>query len=113
MKLETYTLQIIVTILCSVGAGAVITTLANRKKTKAETQLITAEYFTTMLNDLRAQINMQGDQIKNQAGQILTLQKKETGYLKMINNYQKREKDFTTRIKELETKILELQTQLT
>jgi vacuolar-type H+-ATPase subunit I/STV1 len=116
MKLETYTLNVIITILCSVGFGSILTIVANRKKTKAETEfaqsqtkLTDIEVYSTMLGDLRNQINMQGDQIKNQASQILALQTKESEYLKIINAHQRREKDLLKRVKELEDKITELQ----
>lgn len=116
MKLETYTITTIISILCSVGFGmlitVIITVIANRKKTKAETALATAqtqfagiETYSTMLNDLRAQINMQGDQIKNQAAQILILQKSENQYVTIIRDNQLREEAYIARIKQLEEKL--------
>lgn len=109
MSLETYTINNIITIFCSVGFGTVVTLWATRKKVKAETNLFNTEIYSTMLGDLRAQINMQGDQLKNQAAQILALQSKETEYLKIINNYQERERDFLSRIKDLEATIKQFQ----
>lgn len=107
MQLNTYTINTIVTILCSVGFGAVVTFITNRKKIKAETQLFNTEIYSTMLGDLRAQINMQGDQIKNQAEQILNLQKKESEYVKIIKNNQMREREYIIKIKSLEKALKE------
>jgi len=112
MKLETYTITTIISILSSVGFGMLVVALLNRKKTKAETMLANAqtqfagiETYSTMLNDLRSQINMQGDQIKNQAEQILILQKKENQYVKIIRGNQVREQEYINRIKQLEEKL--------
>jgi hypothetical protein len=107
MQLQTYTINIIVTILCSVGFGSIVTFIINRKKIKAETQLFNTEIYSTMLGDLRAQINMQGDQLKNQAEQILNLQKKESEYVKIIKNSQMREREYITKIKSLEIALKE------
>jgi hypothetical protein len=107
MQLQTYTINIIVTILCSVGFGSIVTFIINRKKIKAETQLFNTEIYSTMLGDLRAQINMQGDQLKNQAEQILNLQKKESEYVKIIKNNQAREREYVIKIKSLEKALKE------
>jgi hypothetical protein len=107
MQLQTYTINIIVTILCSVGFGSIVTFIINRKKIKAETQLFNTEIYSTMLGDLRAQINMQGDQLKNQAEQILNLQKKENEYVKIIKNNQIREREYIIKIKSLEKALKE------
>lgn len=113
---EINNLTLIISTLSSAGFGMTVSILALRKKTKAETQLFNTEIYSTMLGDLRAQINMQGDQLKNQAQQILTLQKKEIENVRIIKNQQKREGEHLKRIneleatiKQLETKILELQ----
>jgi hypothetical protein len=93
----------------SVGVGMIITIVATRKKNRAETLLAQAqtqftsiEAYSTMLGDLRSQLNLQGDQLKNQAQQILNLQKKESEYMKIIKNNQAREKQYIAKIKELE-----------
>lgn len=112
MKLETYTLNMIITIFCSFGFGAILTVLATRKKTKAETQLFTTEMYSTMLSDLRAQIGMLVSQIDKQGQQIINLQNKESQYLKIINEHQKKERELTERVKELERTIKQLQTQI-
>lgn len=120
MSLETYTINNIVTIFCSMGFGTMVTLLATRKKYKAETNLFTTEVYSTMLGDLRAQINMQGDQLKNQAEQILNLQKKDIENSKIIGLHQRRERDYQKEIKDLketikqlEIKINDLQTKIT
>ncbi|RZA03030.1 MAG: hypothetical protein EOP47_04650 [Sphingobacteriaceae bacterium] len=107
MQLQTYIINAIVTILCSVGFGSIVTFIINRKKIKAETQLFSTEIYSTMLGDLRAQINMQGDQLKNQAEQILNLQKKESEYVKIIKNNQMRERGYIIKIKSLEKALKE------
>ncbi len=107
MQLNSYSINIIVTILCSVGFGSIVTFIINRKKIKAETQLFNIEIYSTMLGDLRAQINMQGDQLKNQAEQILNLQKKESEYVKIIKNNQMREREYIIKIKSLEKALKE------
>ena len=107
MQLHTYTMNIIVTIISSVTFGSIVTFIINRKKIKAETQLFNTEIYSTMLGDLRAQINMQGDQLKNQAEQILNLQKKEGEYLKIIKSNQIREKEYISKIKSLEIALKE------
>ena len=107
MQLQIYTINIIVTVLCSIGFGSIVTVWANRKKIKAETDHFNTEIYSTMLGDLRAQINMQGDQIKNQAEQILNLQKKESEYVKIIKNNQMREREYIIKIKSLERALKE------
>ncbi len=109
MTLETYSLTTFFQVISSVGAGMLITAVATRKKYKAETilaqtqtQLTSIEAYSTMLGDLRSQVNLQGEQLKNQAQQILNLQKKESEYVKIIKNNQTREKQYIAKIKELE-----------
>ncbi|GAB2984039.1 hypothetical protein GCM10027049_21990 [Mucilaginibacter puniceus] len=112
MQLQTYTINTIVTILCSVSFGSIVTVIINRKKITAETQLFNTEIYSTMLGDLRAQINMQGDQLKNQAEQILNLQKKESEYVKIIKNNQVREREYIIKIKSLEKALKETEDML-
>jgi chromosome segregation ATPase len=105
MQPETNMVIVAVSILCSAGFGMIVTAFALRKKTKTEIQLFNTEIYSTMLGDLRAQINLLGDQLKNQAQQILNLQKKEIENIKIIKDQQKRESEHLERIKELETTI--------
>lgn len=112
MKLEPYTINLIITIFCSFGFGAILTVIATRKKTNAETKLFTTEMYSTMLSDLRAQIGMLVSQMDKQAQQIINLQNKESQYLKIINEHQKKERELTERVKELEQKLTQLQTQI-
>lgn len=65
-----------------------------------------------MLGDLRAQINMQGEQIKNQAQQIQNLQEKETENIKVINLQQRRERHYLNEIKDLKATIKNLESKL-
>jgi hypothetical protein len=102
MNFETNTLAILVSALSSAGFGMIITSLALRKKNNAETLLFNTEIYSTMLGDLRAQLNLQGEQLKNQAEQILNLQKKENEYVKIIKNAQLREREYVSKIKNLE-----------
>jgi len=99
-------------LLCSAAFAALITLLATRKKTRAETQLFNTEIYSTMLGDLRSQLNLQGDQLKTQAQQILNLQKKETENVRIINQQQKREREYLTKIKQLETTIRQMETKI-
>ncbi|MBB6126973.1 hypothetical protein [Mucilaginibacter lappiensis] len=112
MTLETYTINNILTVFCSVGFGTVVTLWATRKKIKAETNLFNTEIYSTMLGDLRAQINMQGEQIKNQAQQIQNLQEKETENIKVINLQQRRERHYLNEIKDLKATIKNLESKL-
>ncbi len=112
MQLQGYTINILLTIISSVAFGSIITFIINRKKIKAETQLFNTEIYSTMLGDLRSQINMQGDQLKHQAVQILNLQKKESEYLKIIKNNQMREKEYIIKIKSLEKTLKETEEML-
>jgi hypothetical protein len=109
MGLETTSFTGFFQTIGSVGVGMIITIIATRKKNKAETLLAQAqtqftsiEAYSIMLGDLRSQLNLQGDQLKNQAQQILNLQKKENEYVKIIKNDQIREKQYIAKIKELE-----------
>lgn len=99
-------------LLCSAASAALITFLATRKKTIAETQLFNTEIYSTMLGDLRAQLNLQGEQLKNQAQQILHLQKKETENVRIINQQQKREREYLSKIKHLETTIRQMESRI-
>ena len=113
MSFDSYSLSFLQTI-GSVGIGMLITAIANRKKSKAETLLAQAQTqftsidaYSTMLGDLRTQLNMQGDQIKNQAAQILNLQKKENDYILILKSSQIREKEYLSKIKYLEKTLKE------
>ena len=99
-------------LLCSAAFAALITLFATRKKTNAETQLFNTEIYSTMLGDLRAQLNLQGDQLKNQAQQILNLQKKEAENVRIINLQQKREREHLSKIKQLETTIRQMESRI-
>jgi uncharacterized protein YktB (UPF0637 family) len=99
-------------LLCSAAFGTLITLLATRKKTSAETQLFNTEIYSTMLGDLRAQLNLQGEQLKNQAQQILNLQKKEIENVRVINQQQKREREHLAKIKQLETTIRQMESKI-
>lgn len=105
MQLTTYTLQIIIGTIGSFAFGALITAWMSKRKMKAETQLAIAETYSALTGDLREQVRLQGEQ-------ILLLQKKETEYLKIINNHQKVERELRNRVKELEDQVKNLQTQL-
>ncbi len=118
MSFDSYSLSIIQTI-GSVGIGMLITAIANRKKSKAETLLAQAQTqftsidaYSTMLGDLRTQLNMQGDQIKNQAEQILNLQKKESEYVRIIKSNHTREREYINKIKALEKALKETEEML-
>ncbi len=122
MKLETYTITTIISILCSVGFGMVFTGVLTwwntRGKNKAETDLFKVETYSKMLEDLRSQINMLSEQSVNQAKQITNLQTKDVENMKIIRNQQHRERQYIVEIKELkatiktmESQILELQNQ--
>ncbi len=118
MHFDSYSLTILQTI-GSVGIGMLITAIDNRKKSRAETLLAQAQtHFTsidaysTMLGDLRTQLNMQGDQIKNQAAQILNLQKKENEYVRIIKANQTREREYINKIKALEKTLKETEEML-
>lgn len=117
MSSEANTLNAYITIICSVGFGMVVTAFivwwSNKKKISAETTLIKVETYSTMLGDLRAQINMQGDQLKNQAEQILALQKKDVENSKIITLHQRREREYQKEIKELRTTIKEMEIKIT
>ena len=113
MSFDSYSLSFFQTI-GSVGIGMLITVIANRKKSKAETLLAQAQTqftsidaYSTMLGDLRTQLNMQGDQIKNQAAQILNLQKKESEYVRIIKTNETREREYINKIKALEKALKE------
>jgi len=118
MSFDSYSLSFLQTI-GSVGIGMLITAIANRKKNKAETLLAQAQTqftsidaYSTMLGDLRTQLNMQGDQIKNQAEQILNLQKKENEYVRIIKANQTREREYISKIKSLEKALKEAEEML-
>jgi len=116
MYLETYIMNNSITIFCSVGFGMVATALivwwSTSKKTKAETNLFNTEIYSTMLGDLRAQLNLQGEQLKNQAQQILNLQKKEAENVRIINLQQKREREHLSKIKQLEATIRQMESRI-
>jgi hypothetical protein len=99
-------------LLCSAAFGTLITLFATRKKTRAETLLFNTEMYSTMLGDLRAQLNLQGDQLKNQAQQILNLQKKETENMRIITLQQKREREHLGKIKQLEATIRQMESRI-
>ena len=99
-------------LLCSAAFGTLLTLFATRKKTNAETQLFNTEIYSTMLGDLRAQLNLQGEQLKNQAQQILNLQKKETENVRIINQQRKREREHLGKIKQLEATIRQMESRI-
>jgi len=105
-------LSTLLPLLCSAAFATLITLFATRKKTRAETLLFNTEMYSTMLGDLRAQLNLQGDQLKNQAQQILNLQKKETENVRIITLQQKREREHLSKIKQLEATIRQMESRI-
>jgi hypothetical protein len=99
-------------LLCSAAFGTLITLFATRKKIRAETLLFNTEMYSTMLGDLRAQLNLQGDQLKNQAQQILNLQRKEAENVRIITLQQKREREHLSKIKQLEATIRQMESRI-
>lgn len=104
--------MIIISILTSVGFGMTVTVIATRKKTKAETLLAETqakftevEMYSKMLNDLKSQSEIQGQQ-------ILLLQQKEAQYLKIIAQNNTRERAMSKRINEMGKEIIELKNKL-
>ncbi len=123
MKLETYTITMIITVLGSAGVGMVFTAVLNwwlnRGKTKADTDLAHTQMYSTMINDLRTQLNILSDQSRNQGQQITNLQTKDIENMKIIRTQESRERQYQLEIKELkatiknmEQQILELQNQI-
>lgn len=108
----TLTAQSFAPLLCSAVFGTLITLLATRKKLRAETQLFNTEIYSTMLGDLRAQLNLQGEQLKTQAQQILYLQKKEVENMRIINLRQKREREHLAKIRQLEATIKQMEARI-
>ena len=105
-------LNTLLPVLCSAASAALITLLATRKKNNAETRLFNTEMYSTMLGDLRAQLNLQGEQLKTQAQQILNLQQKEKKNVRIINLQQKREREHLSKIKQLETTIRQMESRI-
>jgi chromosome segregation ATPase len=104
-------LAAIITIVSSVGFGAIVTSLLSRRKLKAETRLADAESklkdietYSKMLQDFRVQLDYQ-------AKQIHALQDKEIEYLKIIGNHQATERELRKRVSELETQVRYLKKQ--
>jgi len=105
MKIEAYTITILVSMLGSSVISALIVWIANRGKTKAEvkniaaeTSNVIAETYGRMFEDLKDQIKYQGDQIK-------ALQQRELEYLKIIHGHQETERELRAQIKALEIKL--------
>lgn len=101
MTFDPSNLPSIISILSSVGFGMCITVIASRKKTTAETLLAETqakftevEMYSKMLNDLKNQSEIQGQQ-------ILMLQQKEAEYLKIIRAQNSRERELTKKINQM------------
>ncbi|GAA4093083.1 hypothetical protein [Mucilaginibacter panaciglaebae] len=112
MTFTTLDLPSILSILSSVGFGMGITIIASRKKTTAETLLAETqakftevEMYSKILNDLKNQSEIQGQQ-------ILMLQQKETEYLKIIRAQNSRERELTKRINQMGVEITLLKNKL-
>lgn len=113
MTFDTLNLPSIISILSSVGFGMGITAIASRKKTTAETLLAETqakftevEMYSKILNDLKNQSEIQGQQ-------ILMLQQKEAEYLKIIRAQNSRERELTKRINQMGVEITLLKNKLT
>lgn len=105
MKIEAYTITILIGVLSSSVLAAIIVWIANKGKTKAETQNIIADTYGKMMDDLRDQIKYQGDQIQHQAAQITSMQSRELEYLKIIGGHQETERELRKQINALENKL--------
>lgn len=101
MKPEYSFLAILLQVIGSATLSAIATFLFTRKKNRAETELAQTETYSIMLKDMRESLRQQGEQ-------ILTLQNKETEYLKIINSQQSRERQLLKRVAQLEEEIKEL-----
>lgn len=109
MNLTQETVKLLTVILGSVGFSTGLGFLLTRKKTMAETQNLISKTYSDMLDNLRKQVELQGEQIN-------ALQLRETQYLKLISDYNtektrliakhtKVEKELNLRIKTLELKL--------
>jgi len=98
MKIEAYTITILVAVLGSSVITAIIVWIANKGKTQAETQNIIADTYGKMFDDLKDQIKYQGDQIG-------ALQQRELEYLKIIHGHQETERELRKQIAALENKL--------
>lgn len=98
MKIEAYTIQVILSIMGSVGFGSFITWVSNKNKNKAETQNLIGKTYGDLIDDLRAQVKYQGDQIK-------VMQERELELIKIITGHQEVERELRLQIKSLESKL--------
>jgi len=112
MTFENLNLPSIISILSSVGFGMIITAIVSKKKTTAETLLAQTqakftevEMYSKILNDLKNQSEIQGQQ-------ILMLQQKEAEYLKIIRAQNSRERELTKKINQMGIEIILLKNKL-
>lgn len=110
--MEPHYLTILFTVFTSASFGMVISILATRRKTKAEThlaliqsKLTEVEIYSTLYNDLKSQTEIL-------QRQILNLQSKETEYLKIIGQQSSREQALQKRIRGLESEVATLKNTL-
>jgi len=91
--------------ICGVALAAVITLFGNRKQSKAVTLFNNTAAYSQMLHDFENRLAAQEEVVKNQARQIIDLQKANTQYLNTIKVHQKVEKELRKRIAQLEIEI--------
>lgn len=98
MKIESYTLNIIISLITGGTFSAIILYFSNRGKIKAETENVIGKTYGELIDDLRAQVSYHGDQIR-------ASQEREVQYLKIINGHQETERELRKQITALETKL--------
>ncbi|GGG97247.1 hypothetical protein [Pedobacter zeae] len=98
MKIESYTLNIILSLITGGTFSALILWLSNRGKIKAETENVIGKTYGDLIDDLRAQVKYQGEQIK-------ASQEREIQCLKIINGHQETERELRKQIAALEDKL--------
>jgi hypothetical protein len=93
--------QIGILVTAVIGSGSIsslVTAFLNKGKYKAENQGIMGKVYGDLIDDCRAQLN-------HQANQIAALQNREVEYMKIISGHQEIEKELRLQIKSLETRL--------
>lgn len=113
MDLKQYTFHIISLVLGSAAFGSVITLIANKGKTKAETKKIDVEadqllgqVYGRLVEDLNRQLDDMRKQILQQGEQILAQQKREMEYMKVISDNFAEKKQLIAKHERVERELL-------
>lgn len=97
--------ETLLAIIGTAGFTSLITGFFAKGKTNAETAKLMADTYGSIIEDLRTQLNFQGEQLKQQASQLTLMQEREMKFLNIIDQHHKEKKELIEKHALIETEL--------